>query len=290
MELLSIRRDPADRRRKTVQVVRSLQDGEQTSLRTSIRHLQEFETWEALTRNVQENHRAFLVAVDACRREAATKGRIGELKSLVDSTINRELVNVVTSFKLCLDHTRTRLIHRFGPVGPEMTLYKRVTSASFDNVFEYRFVCQLRDYVVHCGFPIENIAVESSLEGGGSPVHKMHFAFDPKQLLEKGPTYWRGRVKKDLQDRAEPFAVEPVLDRAISELQGISLALSTLELPHLHSSVRAIWAVVGDVFGDDVVPALGNVIAVAEGAVDIELLDLPARMMERLGYLSIERD
>jgi hypothetical protein len=289
IDLLRIQRDPDDPRRKTFESVKTLTTGEEQAISDAIRHLREFETWDALIRNVEENHKAFQVAVAQCAAEAAHKGSIGELKPLADVTLNRELINVVASFKLVLDHSRTRLCNRFGKLSPEVRCHEATTSTAFDRSFGYRFVSQLRDYVAHCGFPIEDISIESSIGQTGRPVHQFSFTFNAKRLLDHGPTYWRGRVKADLMASKGPIAVEPVLLEAIGELRGICAALALAERPHLNSAAKIIWDLIGGVFAENTIAALGRIIPVDNEGVDLELLDLPARMLERLGYLHIER-
>lgn len=238
-------------------------------------------------RNVEENYKSFERAVAQCASEAAHKGSIGELKPLADTTLNRELINVVASFKLLLDHTRTRLCNRFGKISAEVQCYDDATSKAFDKSFGYRFVSQLRDYVAHCGFPIEDMSIATSIDHAGRPVHEFHFRFNPKHLLDHGPTYWRGRVKADLVATNGPIAVEPALVEAIGELREVCGALTQMERPHLHVSAKILWDIVGGVFANNTIAALGRIIPVDDG-LDLELLDLPARMLERLGYVHIE--
>jgi hypothetical protein len=180
------------------------------------------------------------------------------------------------------------MCHRFGKISHEVQHYEHVTSKAFDTSFGYRFVSQLRDYVAHCGFPIENMSIATSIDDAGHPVHEFHYSFNPRHLLNNGPSYWRGRVKADLIAAGGPIAVEPILVEAISELRGICEFLTQIERPYLHASAKALWDIVGGVFAKDTVAALGKVVPVKDG-IDLELLDLPARMLERLGYVHIER-
>ncbi len=257
LDLLAIARDPDERRNKTFSVVRRLSADEDRTFRNATRHLVEFDTWDALMRIVEANYEAYREAVARCAIEATTKASKGQLNELLNHTINRALINVVTAFKLYLDHTSTRLSHRFGESSEAMKAYKRASSAAFDHSFAYRFMGQLRDYAVHCGFPITNITSSGRLDDAGVPVHQLSYSFDPKHLLESGPSYWRGKVKADLQSRELPIPVEPILAEAIDELRKINVVLVDREKPLLHEAARAILAIVRDVFAKDRVPAIG---------------------------------
>lgn len=74
----------------------------------------------------------------------------------------RRLVNVLTMFRILVDHTDTAITRRFGADSEQMSRWKAEKSAEYDSVFAYRLMDKLRNYCVHVGMPPLTLSYSAS--------------------------------------------------------------------------------------------------------------------------------
>ncbi|MEJ8303699.1 hypothetical protein [Saccharibacillus sacchari] len=67
------------------------------------------------------------------------------------------LLKYLASFKAFLDHWETYLNRLYGKDSDQFKRFKVATSAEFDEYFSYRFVYELRNFTLHCKFPIAKV-------------------------------------------------------------------------------------------------------------------------------------
>ena len=81
-------------------------------------------------------------------------------------TLDRRLANVLTAFRLYVDHTDTSLSDIFGKDSSELDAIKKIKNELYDNCFGYRFLEALRNHVQHCGLPVQIVTFHSGLVDG----------------------------------------------------------------------------------------------------------------------------
>ncbi len=145
-----------------------------------------FDRWVALRFIYQVNGESF--TRDLAEALAPKNQLIGhEAMGTVLSKLNLGLINYLTAMRLVLDHTETRLNRKFGESSSEFNIFKEATSFEFDNSFEYRFINKLRNFVQHCGLPLNHAQENATLldRTTGASEHSFEVGFDPKVLLKE---------------------------------------------------------------------------------------------------------
>lgn len=67
------------------------------------------------------------------------------------------LLKYLASFKSVLDHWETHLKRLYGNDSKQVKDFKVSTAVEFDSYFSYRFVYELRNFTLHCKFPISKV-------------------------------------------------------------------------------------------------------------------------------------
>jgi hypothetical protein len=284
--LYAMTRDPANPRHKILRRVRDLGEAEVQMLKTGAERLNNFESWDTLMRILAANQLAYSQAVQECRTSAHAAYRRGQFRSLVDLTINRALANFVSTFRLYLDHTKTRIEHRYGSSSASLLEFRAATSTAFDRSFAYRFVYQARDYTVHCGLPIVHASMQGAVDENGNPEHHLSYHLDAQHLLRTGPSYWRGKVKQDLEARDTPIDVEPIIVQAMVEITEVHRRCIEAEKQLLHEAGRAIMHILQEAFSAESVPVVARPPTEAENPA-FTMEEIPFVMLERLGYIEL---
>ena len=113
----------------------------------------------------------------------------------IESSLNTKFFNLLSSFYHFTRYIEASFKKWFGKTSSEVQFIKTKFAEYFDNYFEYRFFYKLRNYVTHCGLPI-NILFDCTDEEGYLFTQTWYFT---KDLLNKYDEW--GRVKKDLVER-----------------------------------------------------------------------------------------
>lgn len=120
---------------------------------------------------------------------------------LTKRVMNVDLFNILSGFYFYLQYCETNFTRFFGKDSDELIFLKELFSKYFDNYFEYRFFYKLRNYVVHCGLPIQ--MVYNPFE---SPTKSnLAVLFSKKHLLSAYKEW--GKVKADLLNDEDDIPV-----------------------------------------------------------------------------------
>jgi hypothetical protein len=133
------------------------------------------------------------------------------------NTINRRVINLLTSVKLYLDsypQHANRLL-----VGNALEDLKRAPSRAYDNSLAYRVMEALRNYAQHEAFPIHGWTVSRRLDDSIEP--NVHWASVNPTLdlasLAKAESFKKA-VLKELQAAVGPLALKPFIREYIERL------------------------------------------------------------------------
>lgn len=152
----------------------------------------------------------FQKTVDSLTLKQATKTRYSQSDfRIILRNSNRLLLNLLSSGRSLVDHLETHLIKKYKKESDEAKKFKLKTNEIFDTVFEYRFICKLRNYSQHCGFPITNIKfdVKNKKQGNKFEIStRLNAHFKRDELLQNFKK-WGVQVKKDLESQPENFPV-----------------------------------------------------------------------------------
>lgn len=198
---------------------------------------------------------------------------------------NRLAVNVLSSLRLFLDQTETRLSRSYGKESMQYRALKSATAYEYDNNFAYRFAYHLRNYTLHCGMPINHITVSSEAidsQRTEAVVNRYQIGFSPQTLLKEFED-WK-RAKPDLEasttwiDAASIFSVLPASFERIRDT--------------VHRVERESLRAAGQRIVDIVRPALSGSNGVAlgysnpkPGSFKQTLREVPMRTLYELGLI-----
>lgn len=127
---------------------------------------------------------------------------LNEYKDFFDlrSTINRRVVNLLTTTRLYLDQVPQRLADCTADPDCARCEFKQRTNEHYDDFFSYRFMEALRNHVQHCGLAVHHLSHDSKWIGeSGERVieisvqpfsEKRHFVADggfKKKILDEMP-------------------------------------------------------------------------------------------------------
>lgn len=156
---------------------------------------------------------------------------------------NRLFINALTAFRLYIDHTTTRLTRLYGKTAAPLLAFSECTSHEFDSVFEYRFVTKLRNYVQHCGMPLNVFSEKQAMTSKGLGDRTYEIGFNPKKLLQDYDGW--GPVKKDLLACKTDF-IEAVgmLEKIVDCLRRVHSKTEAAELPFVKKIANDILVAV----------------------------------------------
>lgn len=132
--------------------------------------------------------------------------------------INAAILNLLSSMRLYLDHTKTRLSRCDKS---ELSEHQEATHMEFDNVFAYRFFDKLRNFAQHCGMPITVLSASSNLEqqtGGTNFTFELNFDRD---FLLKEFHEWKHPVTEELRALDTQFDVLKLVDDVIASFRAL---------------------------------------------------------------------
>ncbi|GHC65117.1 hypothetical protein [Ulvibacter litoralis] len=136
--------------------------------------------------------------------------------------INRLLFNYLSSFRMFTDHCGRKIKHRFGIKSQDYIDFKLMTNKMFDNIFAYRFICELRDYCQHSGIAVTDFALSKQPK-----FVEIAFQFERDYLLEDKKK-WKSAVKSDLEKMDEKFNINPILNDHFQAVEKLSEEINLL--------------------------------------------------------------
>jgi len=159
-----------------------------------------------------------------------------EWSAFIDSIqlVNRQLVNLLSTCRLYVDHIPQHLNSLFGPSAAQAAKFTDATSKEYDSSLGYRVMYALRNYVQHSGFPVHSLKI-----GGGwleplKPSKSRHMvnAFVSIAELEKEPQF-KKTVLEELKALGPTVDIKQMVRQNHSSFSRLHAYVRTLISPDL---------------------------------------------------------
>lgn len=123
--------------------------------------------------------------------------------------INRVFNNFVISFRSLVEHTEKRILKNYGSESQEYRELKEFLSSCYDNLFSYRFLIRLRNYVIHYNQPVY---LDMRTATKRKPVITPY--------LKKSDLLMHDEIKKKLKNDVARFKEKILIEPIMKEIQG----------------------------------------------------------------------
>jgi hypothetical protein len=249
---------------------------------TIIQHYNDSQTYFAALLNFK----SFISAFDELSSKCAAKaGNVPTMFGGVQLvlSVNRHLLNYLSSCRTFVDHTETCLKRRHGANSERLSTFKSAASAAFDSSFSYRFLSQLRNYVQHCGMPVGKMSVHIDFdEERKTPVSQHLELLFSRDALVNNYDRWHRMVGPELEAMPEYFPIRPHVEKMMVGLDGIQLALLIAELPSLLHSFQWLDTLMHEAAWRGGTPTVARENSAEDDAEvgEIDFTDFPVEMME----------
>lgn len=158
--------------------------------------------------------------------------------------INAAFLNLLSHARLYLDHTETMIKHAsHSTKEDDLAKFKEITGTEYDNVFAYRFCYKLRNYAMHCGFPISGFSAHSGFIDGTEQVeHSFEVTFSTKELLSNFDK-WGAKVKSDLKSMPEQLDMLKIANEYVQALERVQEKMLKVYSSRLLKAAKTIKSV-----------------------------------------------
>jgi hypothetical protein len=165
--------------------------------------------------------------------------------------VNAAVVNYLTSVRLYLDHRRTQLSRRYGNESGEVSALLDACKTTYDKEPVYRFIYKLRNYVQHCGMPLQVVRIREKLVAEGEIERRLRTVFIgcDRELLLSAYKDW-GPARAFLEDQPEEFEIHPLLEYVHRLLWNIERACTRAEISDLWEHSRYIVRLLSEAWDD----------------------------------------
>ncbi|WP_110289884.1 hypothetical protein [Paenibacillus taichungensis] len=189
------------------------------------------------------------------------------------------LLKYLASFKSFLDHWETHLKRLYGNDSKQVKEFKESTAVEFDSYFSYRFVYELRNFTLHCKFPISK--VQTKLDENENKL--LSVVVDRDRLISDYK--WPKKVKLDEMELE--FDLLPHIEEAFKCLLRIhQTAINLCDTKKLIESALIIYRfrvdykdVVGDIA---LVTVEDDLINLNSNSLNFKINNLPVKESEKI--------
>ena len=144
-------------------------------------------------------------------------------------SINRRLVNLLSSGRLYVDHAQHDIGEIFGKESPQEKELKQTLKETYDDNLGYRVAEALRNYVQHRALPVHNLSFPYS-QTDTDPSRKIQASVVPAmntaRLQEDGK--FKKAVLKELLPRGNELNITPFIRQYVAGLSDVHLRLREL--------------------------------------------------------------
>lgn len=224
----------SQKNRNNFTVVRHLKPDELKRIGDSLRLVKDYKANNQLFEILTQNYSALLNALKQFS-ETYKKGLLTySNRNLAHLTLNRHILNFLTSFRAYLDHVETNLKRNRGPESSEFKSFKKACANQFDSNFSYRFVYKLRNYVQHCGLPLGGFKATLIDDVGNFEDENFTFIINKPEQQEALSLYfrkndliekfndWGGMVLPDLEKQPDEIEITEHINSVIKSVQKIN--------------------------------------------------------------------
>ncbi|MDP9176276.1 MAG: hypothetical protein M3O61_01210 [Gemmatimonadota bacterium] len=203
--------------------------------------------------------------------------------------LNRALVNFLTAMRLYLDHTETRLKRRYGNKAPVVRAFTTAASREFDDSAAYRILYKLRNYVQHCGLPVNTAGVASKMgsKPGDPAVYEVAIGATVRVLLETYASW--GKAKADLLAAGETIMPHLYVPSVLEALERIERKTLTAEIPELSGAATRLTNLLREGAAGEAVPVVVT-LEMGDSETKIHLHEPPYGVLALFGLITINPD
>lgn len=226
-------------------VIRELSDSEYKGYKKAERRLSRFWSDLHLFMIVRLNYddlKNLLTRV----QDLVVKGKIAGEISLLQTNINRHILNYLSAVRTFLDHSETNLRSRYGTDSKKYRHFKDACSHAYDDNFSYRFLYKLRNYVQHCGMPIGSLVFETVTESKPGFIMKrkrayrvLRFEFNRDDFLRKSKS-WGSQLAKEIRRLPVEFDINKHITEMMKCLEMVAFTLIEDDFRELMQSARYV--------------------------------------------------
>lgn len=139
-------------------------------------------------------------------------------------TINRHLLNWLSSVRTYLDHMELSLKHRCGEDSAIWRSFRSACSEAYDGQFSYRFIYRLRNYAQHAGLPAHTVQFNTAASpmDPSRPEHTVFVACHRDSLLEIRDI-WSAALREELARLPDEIELRPHVDVMMTSLERINM-------------------------------------------------------------------
>lgn len=125
---------------------------------------------------------------------------------------NKCLLNILTAFKMMIEHLEARVKRDFGKNSVEIGVLKKAQSDEFDNNFSYAFCYKLRNYIQHCSIPQITFNINQHMDDSSNqPTCSLTIDIHRDNLLNSY-NEWGSIVRPLLEKQEQKLCLLSILD------------------------------------------------------------------------------
>ncbi len=154
--------------------------------------------------------------------------------------VDRSLLNFLLALRIFLDHSRFNLNKRYGGHSERVREFEKACTNEYEHFFSYRFIYKLRNYAQHCGMPVGEMELASTLEdpATGRVTRSLAVYFDRDGLLSEYDSW--GKLKQEIQTLPAKFEINSHVAQAMECIKRINLNLIKNDLREIVESAQIV--------------------------------------------------
>lgn len=253
--------------------------------------LHEFHRTQDLIHLIAANSEEFRTAVDQLVQRAHSERRSAYRQDSAESrNLQRLVVNYLTATRLYLDHRQTFLTRRYGESSAVLAAFNATRRDIHEAHPEYRFLYELRNYVQHCGMPLQVVRVTQRLIPGDNSeaVHAdVSIGFHRDMLLSEYGE-WR-HARSFIESQPPEFPALPIIERCTALFVSIERAVVTTLMPDVWADAKQIVSLLREVTDEHGYGQVAELTANAgqSGEWDMKLVNAPFDVLEWLKLITL---
>lgn len=228
-----------------MRVGRELSPPEHDAYERDLSNLLEYEHSRELLPIVEKNALEALRVLDEVCAVSFDSMRESAARRTATIEANRVILNFLSAMRLFDDHMQTRLTRHFGKPSEMLSDYQRIKGQVHGKSPAYRVLYALRNFVQHCGMPIGEISVRSSVEEGEIIAVECR----SEELLDRFSGWKHARA--DLIALAPSFQIALLIQQVISDIREIADEMKAVEVGEVRAVASRVYAMILEAAGPD---------------------------------------
>lgn len=200
--------------------------------------------------------------------------------------IDRRLLNVMSSARLYLDHSRHSISEVFGNPSQEMDEFTRQTAAEYDAYLGYRAMEAIRNYVQHRGLAVHQLTQDAWFVTDGETGrvrHSLQPFVRPETLKEVGG--FKAAVLSELEQIGDEIDLRPLVREYIASLCRVQILVRAVFDSGLQGAVKIFRDALGRISGPDNADPISVIAQRFEGGLPVEQVQVFMALFDRRSQL-----